>query len=335
MIFMSKRILAAACAAATALALSACSSAPSSEGNASKDGTLTVMASFYPLQYLAEKIGGEHVTVTSLTPAGAEPHDLELSPKTVDALASADAVVYLAGFQSAVDEAIEQQAPKTVIDVSPAAELIEAGADANHPAEEEEEEGTDEAQSGDAEGHDHEGHEHHHDMSTDPHFWLDPTRMASAATQIGDALAQADPANAETYKKNAATTKSQMEALSKKLVDGTAKCQHKEFVTSHEAFGYLADRTGLTQLGLSGLDPDSTPSPARLKQISDAVKAKGITTIFTEELLSPKVAETLAKDLGITTAVLDPIESQADDSKDYEAVMNENLEALQKALSCE
>lgn len=85
--------------------------------------------------------------------------------------------------------------------------------------------------------------------------------MASAATQIGDALAQADPANAETYKKNAATTKSQMEALSKKLVDGTAKCQHKEFVTSHEAFGYLADRTGLTQLGLSGLDPESTPSP--------------------------------------------------------------------------
>ena len=159
--------------------------------------------------------------------------------------------------------------------------------------------------------------------------------MASAATQIGDALAQADPANAETYKKNAASMKSQMEALSKKLVDGTAKCQHKEFVTSHEAFGYLADRTGLTQLGLSGLAPDSTPSPARLKQISDAVKAKGITTIFTEELLSPKVAETLAKDLGITTAVLDPIESQADDSKDYEAVMNENLEALQKALSCE
>ena len=146
---------------------------------------------------------------------------------------------------------------------------------------------------------------------------------------------RADPTNAETYKKNAASMKSQMEALSKKLVDGTAKCQHKEFVTSHEAFGYLADRTGLTQLGLSGLDPDSTPFPARLKQISDAVKAKGITTIFTEELLSPKVAETLAKDLGITTAVLDPIESQADDSKDYEAVMNENLEALQKALSCE
>ena len=261
---------------------------------------------------------------SSPTPPGAEPHDLELSNQKVQQLSQAGAVVYLKGFQSAVDKAVELNAPKTVIDVSGSVDLVDAE---KHESE------LDVADDGEKTEEAHE-HEHEHG-STDPHFWLDPTRMASAATQIGDALAQADPANAETYKKNAASTKSQMEALSKKLVDGTAKCQHKEFVTSHEAFGYLADRTGLTQLGLSGLDPDSTPSPARLKQISDAVKAKGITTIFTEELLSPKVAETLAKDLGITTAVLDPIESQADDSKDYEAVMNENLEALQKALSCE
>ena len=282
------------------------------------------MASFYPLQYLTEKIGGDLVSVESLTPPGAEPHDLELSNQKVQQLSQAGAVVYLKGFQSAVDKAIELNAPKTVIDVSTSVDLVDAEKHESELDVADDDEKTEEA------------HEHEHEHgSTDPHFWLDPTRMASAATQIGDALAQADPANAETYKKNAASMKSQMEALSKKLVDGTAKCQHKEFVTSHEAFGYLADRTGLTQLGLSGLDPDSTPSPARLKQISDAVKAKGITTIFTEELLSPKVAETLAKDLGITTAVLDPIESQADDSKDYEAVMNENLEALQKALSCE
>ena len=285
---------------------------------------MKVMASFYPLQYLTQKIGGDLVDVESLTPPGAEPHDLELSNQKVQQLSQAGAVVYLKGFQSAVDKAVELNAPKTVIDVSGSVDLVDAEKHESELDVADDDEKTEEA------------HEHEHDHgSTDPHFWLDPTRMASAATQIGDALAQADPANAETYKKNAASTKSQMEALSKKLVDGTAKCQHKEFVTSHEAFGYLADRTGLTQLGLSGLDPDSTPSPARLKQISDAVKAKGITTIFTEELLSPKVAETLAKDLGITTAVLDPIESQADDSKDYEAVMNENLEALQKALSCE
>ena len=342
---MSKRILAAACAAATALALSACSSTTSSGGSASKDGTLTVMASFYPLQYLAEKVGGEHVTVTSLTPEGAEPHDLELSPKTVDALASADAVIYLAGFQSAVDEAIEQQAPKTVIDVSPAAQLVETDSSTNHPGEDE---GTEEAQSGESEtdehadhhheGHDHEGHDHeghHHDMSADPHFWLDPVRMASAATLVGDKLAEADPANAETYKANAQALNEELTALGNDLVAKTSSCQVKTFVTAHTAFGYLADRTGLTQVGISGLDPDSSPSPARLAEIGQIAKDQGVTTIFTEALIDPKVAQTLADDLGISTAVLDPIESQTDTSKDYVAVMKDNINALTKANNCQ
>ena len=338
---MSKRILAAACAAATALALSACTSTATSGDSSSKDGKLTVMASFYPLQYLAEKIGGEHVSVTSLTPEGAEPHDLELSPKMVDSLSSADAVVYLAGFQSAVDEAIEQQAPKTVIDVSPAADLIEAGTDANHPAEDEEE-ATDEAQSGETEAHDHdhegrehEGHEHHHDMSADPHFWLDPTRMAHAATLVGDKLAEADSAHADVYKANAKALAEELNTLSDTLVTKTSSCKVKTFVTAHTAFGYLADRTGLTQVGISGLDPESSPSPARLAEIAQIAKEQGVTTIFTEALIDPKVAQTLADDLGITTAVLDPIESQTDASKDYAATMNSNIDALTKALDCQ
>lgn len=338
---MSKRILAAACAAATALTLSACMSPSTSGGSSSKDGKLTVMASFYPLQYLAEKIGGEHVSVSSLTPDGAEPHDLELSPKMVDSLSSADAVIYLAGFQSAVDEAIEQQAPKTVIDVSPAAELIEAGTDANHPSEDEEDT-ADEAQSGqteahdhDHEGHDHEGHDHHHDMSTDPHFWLDPTRMAHAATLVGDKLAEADSAHADVYKANAKALAEELNTLSDTLVTKTSNCKVKTFVTAHTAFSYLADRTGLTQVGISGLDPESSPSPARLADIAQTAKEQGVTTIFTEALIDPKVAQTLADDLGITTAVLDPIESQTDASKDYAATMNSNIDALTKALDCQ
>ena len=351
---MSKRILAAACAAATAFTLSACISPSTSGGSSSKDGKLTVMASFYPLQYLAEKIGGEHVSVSSLTPDGAEPHDLELSPKMVDSLSSADAVIYLAGFQSAVDEAIEQQAPKTVIDVSPAAELIEAGTDANHPSEDEEE-ATDEAQSDhdheghdhdhdghdheghnhDHEGHDHEGHDHHHDMSADPHFWLDPTRMAKAATLVGDKLAEADSAHADVYKANAKALAEELNTLSDTLVTKTSNCKVKTFVTAHTAFGYLADRTGLTQVGISGLDPESSPSPARLAEIAQIAKEQGVTTIFTEALIDPKVAQTLADDLGITTAVLDPIESQTDASKDYAATMNSNIDALTKALDCQ
>ena len=345
MILMSKRILAAACAAATALALSACSSTASSGDSSSKDGSLTVMASFYPLKYLAEKVGGEYVSVTSLTPDGAEPHDLELSPKMVDSLSSADAVIYLAGFQSAVDEAIEQQAPKTVIDVSSAAELVEAGSDANHPAEEEE--ATDETQSGeteahdhdheghDHEGHDHAGHDHHHDMSADPHFWLDPIRMAKAATLVGDKLAEADSAHADTYKANAKALAEELTTLGDTLVTKTSKCQVKTFVTAHTAFGYLADRTGLTQVGISGLDPESSPSPARLAEIGQIAKEQGVTTIFTESLIDPKVAQTLADDLGITTAVLDPIESQTDASKDYAAVMQANIDALTKANNCQ
>ena len=342
---MSKRILAAACAAATALALSACTSTASSGDSSSKDGSLTVMASFYPLKYLAEKVGGEYLSVTSLTPDGAEPHDLELSPKMVDSLSSADAVIYLAGFQSAVDEAIEQQAPKTVIDVSSAAELVEAGSDANHPAEEEE--ATDETQSGeteahdhdheghDHEGHDHAGHDHHHDMSADPHFWLDPIRMAKAATLVGDKLAEADSAHADTYKANAKALAEELTTLGDTLVTKTSKCQVKTFVTAHTAFGYLADRTGLTQVGISGLDPESSPSPARLAEIGQIAKEQGVTTIFTESLIDPKVAQTLADDLGITTAVLDPIESQTDASKDYAAVMQANIDALTKANNCQ
>ena len=345
---MLKKVLAAACAATTALALSACSSTASSTGSSGTgtDGTLAVMASFYPLKYLTEQIGGEHVTVTSLTPDGAEPHDLELSPKMVGALSSSDAVVYLAGFQSAVDEAIEQQGPKTVIDVSSAAKLVEAGADANHPAEAENEEG----QSGDThdhEGHDHdhEGHDHDHeghdhaghdhDMTTDPHFWLDPVRMASAATLVGDKLAEADAAHADAYKANAKALAQQMTALGDTLVSKTSSCQVKTFVTAHTAFGYLADRAGLTQVGISGLDPDSSPSQARLAQIAQIAKERGVTTIFTEALIDPKIAQTLADDLGITTAVLDPIESQTDASKDYAATMNDNIDALTKALKCQ
>ena len=254
----------------------------------------------------------------------------------VDSLSSADAVVYLAGFQSAVDEAIEQQAPKTVIDVSSAAELIEAGTDANHPSEDEEE-ATDEAQSGETEAHehDHEGHDHHHEMSTDPHFWLDPTRMAKAATLVGDKLAEADSAHADVYKANAKALAEELNTLSDTLVTKTSTCKVKTFVTAHTAFGYLADRTGLTQVGISGLDPESSPSPARLAEIAQIAKEQGVTTIFTEALIDPKVAQTLADDLGITTAVLDPIESQTDASKDYTATMNSNIDALTKALDCQ
>lgn len=335
MILMNKRALLTLCAAASAVALAACSGGTGTTGASGQSDSqgLRVMASFYPLKYLTEQVGGAHVTVTSLTPDGAEPHDLDLSPAMVDSIGRADAVVYLKGFQTAVDEAVEQQSPKTAIDLADTVTLVDAGEGSNHPADEDEE-GQSEHE-GHEEGHSHEGHEHHHDMAKDPHFWLDPQRMADAASFIGEQLAAADPANANDYRANASTTADSMRQLAETLGNRTASCQSKTFVTAHTAFGYLADRAGLTQVGISGLDPDSSPSAARLQEIAEVVKSQGVTTIFTESLIDPKVAQTLADDLGIGTAVLDPIESQVDASKDYTAVMNENIDALAKALNCQ
>ncbi len=334
-----RRSLALATAALAAASLTACSqptASTPSDSTAQTGGQLKVMASFYPLKYLTEQIGGELTSVTSLTPDGAEPHDLELSPASVDQLGKADAVVYLKGFQSAVDEAVEHNAPKTVIDVAPAVQLVKVSDSGNHVDDHDHDADHDHDHEADHD-HDHKAehdHDHDHDMSTDPHFWLDPERMSQAATLIGQALADADPKNAQTYTSNAANVSHSMKDLGTELVSGTATCEHTTFVTAHAAFGYLADRTGLTQVGISGLDPDSSPSPARLQEISELVKAQGVSTIFTEALIDPKVAETLAQDLGIETAVLDPIESQVNPNEDYAAAMRNNITALRTALHC-
>lgn len=334
-----RRSLALATAALAAASLTACSqptASTPSDSTAQTGGQLKVMASFYPLKYLTEQIGGELTSVTSLTPDGAEPHDLELSPASVDQLGKADAVVYLKGFQSAVDEAVEHNAPKTVIDVAPAVQLVKVSDSGNHVDDHDHDADHDHDHEADHD-HDHKAehdHDHDHDMSTDPHFWLDPERMSQAATLIGQALADADPKNAQTYTSNAANVAHSMKDLGTELVSGTATCEHTTFVTAHAAFGYLADRTGLTQVGISGLDPDSSPSPARLQEISELVKAQGVSTIFTEALIDPKVAETLAQDLGIETAVLDPIESQVNPNEDYAAAMRNNITALRTALHC-
>ncbi|WP_175953682.1 metal ABC transporter solute-binding protein, Zn/Mn family [Schaalia sp. Marseille-Q2122] len=372
---MTQRRIFPAFLAATALALASCASDTTAQSSGTDapvtEGKMSVYASFYPLQYLSEQIGGDMVSVESLTPPGAEPHDLELSPAKVAQLEQADAVVFLSGFQSAVDKAVAHNGPEHIIDVAPAVQLIAGEHDHDHAHDHshddhdhgqsghdghnhdghnhdhgqsghddhdhahESRDHSDQAASGAHDDHDHADHDHGHDHGDqDPHFWLDPQRMAQAATAIGQAFAKADPENAQTYTTNAATVAKSMNELATELVEGTKSCEHTTFVTAHDAFGYLADRTGLTQVGISGLDPDSSPSPARLAEVAKVVKDQGLTTIFTETLIDPKVSETLAADLGITTAVLDPLESQADDSKDYMDVMRENIAALRKALTC-
>lgn len=326
--------LALAGALALALPLAACGTddgAAASDG----DGTLAVLASFYPLQFVTERVGGDAVTVTSLTPQGAEPHDLELSPAQVAAMSEADLVVFLSGFQPAVDDAVAQTSPRAV-DVAGAVHL-EAGEEGHDHADGEEHAEDDHAEEehSDEDHAEDEGDEHDHG-GLDPHFWLDPLRLADAADEVAAALADAAPEHAADFEANAAELRADLVELDESFHTGLAQCSSRVIVTSHEAFGYLAEAYDLRQVGISGIDPEAEPSPARLREISEIVEAEGVTTIFTESLVNPRVAEVLADDLGITTAVLDPIESITDTSpgEDYFAVMTANLEALRTALDC-
>lgn len=298
-----------------ALALTGCSS--DSPGTAD-DGRLQVLASFYPLQFITQEIGGDLVDVTSLTPTGAEPHDLELSPAAARSVGDADLVVYLSDFQPAVDDAIAQREPAHVVDAADSANL-EA-----HELQGEEDDHGEEHSADD--GHDH--------GALDPHFWLDPQRLSAVSEDVVAELSAIDPDNADTYAQRGQELTASLTDLDTAFTDGLAQCDSQLLVTSHEAFGYLAERYGLEQVGISGIDPEAEPSPARIKEVSAIIKDRGVTTIYFETLVSPKVTETLASDLGITSAVLDPIESLSDPDGDYRSVMMSNLEALQAGLGC-
>ncbi|MDN4482356.1 metal ABC transporter substrate-binding protein [Demequina lignilytica] len=302
-----------AAAAASTLALTACSTG-TSETSASSDASsasLTVATAFYPLQFVAEQVGGDLVSLVSMTPAGVEPHDVELSPATVRQLGTADLALYLSEFQPAVDDAIST----TGVEALDAAAVIEL-----HEAEEHD--------------HEEEGEDEHDHGSEDPHFWLDPTLLAAYGDSVGEAFAAADPDNAETYTANAAALHAALDDLDGQFSSGLAQCERDTIVTSHEAFGYLAEAYGLHQEGIAGLDPENEPSPARILELKDIIVETGATTIFTEDAVSASVAEALASDVGVETTVLSPVETVAD-GDDYIAVMTRNLAALEDALSCE
>ena len=275
------------------LAVSACGSPGPDTG----DSKLTVVASFYPLQYLAERIGGDRVSVSSLTKPGAEPHDLELTPQDVVALAQTDLVVYLKGFQPAVDEGVDDQA----FDVTASADLSRT-----------------------------------QEGAVDPHFWLDPVRLQAVAAALAERLSEARPAGAATFKANAAAVSADLATLDKDFRAGLTDCSIRTLVTSHTSFAYLAERYGLRQVGITGLTPETEPDAGRLAEVSRLVRAQKVRTIYSETLVSPAVAETIAQEAGVSTAVLDPLEGLTDSSpgQDYLAVMRANLASLKKGQAC-
>lgn len=278
-----------------------------------------VVASFYPLEYVAQRIVGEHADVVTLTSPGVEPHDLELTVRQTAEVADAGLVVYEKGLQPAVDAAVEQHGPEQVVEVTDVVELapLEEEAAEEHSGESEEE------------------HEEHADAEGDLHFWLDPVRLAEVADEVQARMTEIDPDNAADYEANLETLRADLEKVDAEYETGLAECRLDTVVVSHDAFGYL-ERYGLHFEPIAGLSPDAEPSPKHLTELADLIESEGITTVFSETLASPAMAETLASGLGLDTAVLDPIEGLGDATadEDYLSLMRANLSALQEANGC-
>jgi zinc transport system substrate-binding protein len=286
-------------------------------GDRTASGTsrVRVVAAFYPLYEAAQRVGGDRVDVVNLTPAGTEPHDLELTPRQVDDIEGADLVLYLGGgFQPGVEE-VARRSQGDAVDALEELSLLPG-----RPNEEEA------------------GSKGHGEAGMDPHVWLDPVLLGGVVGKIIAALSAIDPGGKDAYVANAAAYRGELALLDQEFSHRLTGCARRVIVTSHAAFGYLAKRYGLTQEAIAGLSPESEPDPARLAELTDLVQATGATTVFTETLVSPKVAETLAREAGVTTATLNPIEGltpqELKAGETYGSVMRDNLEALAGALAC-
>lgn len=296
--------------AVSGLMLSGCGAATQTASDTAaqkSDNKIKVITTFYPMYDFAKNIAGDHADVTALIPSGVEPHDWEPTQKDIEAIAKADVFVYNGGVESWVADTLKSvnNEKLQVVEASQGIALME----------------------GIEEEHDH----------LDPHVWLDPVFAQKQVRTIEAALEQADPNHKDDYKKNADAFISKLQALDKEYRDTLSSAKRKEFVTQHAAFGYLAKRYGVKQIPIAGLSPDVEPSPSELVEIVHFAKEHQVKTIFFETLVSPKVAETVAKEIGAKTAVLNPIEGLTEEEKannlDYLGIMKKNLNELAKALN--
>jgi zinc transport system substrate-binding protein len=278
----------------SAIVLAGCGSSPSSS-SADADGRVEVVASFYPVAYAAQRVGGSSVRVFDLTPAGVEPHDLEITTRQVDRMEDADLVLYVGGgFQPAVEDVAKRWVDDPV-DVRPASVR----------------------------------------GSDDPHFWLDPIAYRESVDVIARALASRGVDGVAARRRAFAD---ELTALDRDMRATLSTCDRTTIVASHAAFDHLARRYGLREEPITGLSPESEPDAGRMAALASLVKRTGTTTIFTEELVSPRVANALAREAGVRTAVLNPLEglsaSERRAGDDYVSVMHRNLATLASALGC-
>ena len=288
-----------ALSAVALLLLSACAGTDSTPAEASPGSRPVVVTDIYPTTYAVQQVAGDAVEIVQLAPAGVEPHDYELTPQQVQQIADAALVAYVPGMIPAVQTAVAQEAADRSVDVTEGIARLE--------------------------GHAEDDPEH--EESGDPHVWLDPVNMGqmgrTVARALTDAGVQVDASGIET----------EMADLDAELGSALASCTIETMVVSHEAFGYLAQAYGFTQVGIAGLSPEAEPSPAKMAEIIDLVRSEGITTIYFEGLVSPAAAEAIAAETGTTTALLDPIEGNTDD-RGYPSLMRANKDALKTGQSC-
>ncbi|MBP1992512.1 metal ABC transporter substrate-binding protein [Paenibacillus eucommiae] len=325
-------------AVTSSLILSGCGNSAKTDnsGAESDPGSkkIKIAATFYPMAEFSRQVAGEHAEVITLVPAGVEPHDWEPSPKDMTVIKEADVFVYNGGVEGWVDKALESAAndKRIVVETIHDLELIE-GEEHSHEGEEAGHE-DEHAHEGEEAGHaDEDVHEH----GLDPHVWLSPVLAQKQVAAIQAALEKADPAHKEDYKKNADIYIAKLKELDELFKSGLNGAKRKDFVTQHAAFAYLAKEYGLTQVPISGISPEQEPSPSQMAEVIKFAKEHDVKTIFFETLVDPKIAQTIAKEVGAKTDVLNPIEGLTEEDQkenlDYIGVMKKNLEALKKALN--
>ena len=312
------RLSALVCACTLSLSLlTGCGTQPAD--TAADDGRLRVLTSFYPMYDFACKIGGDCIDVTNMVPSGTEPHDWEPSTNDLKNLEKADVFIYNgADMEPWADDLLVSRSDKLrVVEASENVELRTTDGEHEH-------------------AHEHEGADHHHG-DFDPHVWLDPENAKIEMEAIRDALCAADPENSTVFQSNYEKYAAELDALDAEFREKLAPLPNRTIVVAHEAFGYLCDAYGLTQVGIEGLSPDSEPDPGRMAEVIDFVRDHSISTIFFEELVSPKVAEAIASETGAQAKMLSPLEGLSDEQAaagaDYFSVMHDNLAALMEALN--
>ncbi|MBF8299627.1 MAG: transporter substrate-binding protein, partial [Dehalococcoidia bacterium] len=303
--------------------MASCATPATTPSAATGDGSgdkMVVTATFYPLEYLASSIGGDRVRVVGLVPAGSEPHDWEPTPGAITLIHNSGVFIYQGAGLETWAERVVRDLPAgrpIVVEATKGLEVREGSHEAAEESDATRVPGT---------------------KVLDPHLWLDPRLYAREAEAVEAAMSMADPEGKAVYGANLAGLLAKLNALEIEMSAGLASCQRRTIITSHGAFSYLAARFNLEQISVSGVSPEEEPSPARMKAIVDIVKAQGATHIFFETLVSPKVAETLARETGTQTLVLDPVEGLTAEGlaerKDYLSVMRQNLANLRLALGC-